>query len=291
MSTIGLIGLGEAGTAIAAGLNEEARAQVVGYDPRQADPTVRAAAEQAGVMLLDSVTAVVEAAEIVISLTKANVAVRVAEDAAPALTARHIYADYNSSSPEVKRAVAATVAQTGARFVDGAVMSAVPPKRHRVPVLASGDGADDFGVFATGLGMEVEVIGDEPGQASAVKMFRSLLVKGLEALVLECAVGAHRHGIDGRVFASMPGDLPVDDWTELASYLIGRTVVHGERRAAELREVAATLADAGVAPLLAEAGAARLQWAADQGLRERFGGQPPLDYTTVLEALEKGGQS
>jgi 3-hydroxyisobutyrate dehydrogenase-like beta-hydroxyacid dehydrogenase len=155
-----------------------------------------------------------------------------------------------------------------------------------VPVLASGDGAREFATLAATLDMRVEAIGDEPGQASAVKMLRSLLVKGLEALLWECAVGAHRYGVDARVFASMPGDLPMDDWQELASYLIGRTVLHGERRAAELREVADTLEDVDVEPLLALAGAARLQWAADQGLRERLGETARPAYTEVLKMIE-----
>lgn len=285
MISVGIIGLGEAGLALATGLGEVAGARVVGYDVRQDEPAVRAAAERAEVQLVSSGAALADAADVVICLTSASVAISVAEEVAPVLSTRHLYADYNSASPELKRAVAAVVEPTGARFVDGAVMAAVPSARHRVPVLASGSGAEAFAAVARELEMQVEVIGDRPGQASAVKMFRSLLVKGLEALVLECAVGAARYGVAERVFASMGGSLPFDDWEALASYLIGRTVVHGERRAEELRQVATTLVGSGIDPWLAEAGAARLQWAVDHHLRERFAGVAPSRYQDVLRVL------
>lgn len=285
MSTIGFIGLGEAGSAIASGLRDEGSATVFGYDSRQKDPEVRETAERAGVTLLHSAAAVAGAAEVIVSLTNAGAAVSVAQSVEPGLSPHHIYADYNSASPKTKRAVAAVIAQAGARFVDCAVMAAVEPMRHRVPVLASGNGAHDFADFARGLGMHVEAVGDQPGQAAAVKMFRSLLVKGLEALVWESIMGARRYGVDARVLASLPGELPVTDWTELASHLVGRTVVHGERRAAELREVAETLAAVGVDPLLAKAGAERLQWAADRRLHERFT-TLPRHYAEVLDALK-----
>src|SRR5439155_13383771 len=112
---------------------------------------------------------------------------------------------------ETKRAVGHLVTKAGATYVDGAVLAAVPPERHRVPVLLSGDGASRLAELLTPYGMQLEIVGDLPGQASAVKMFRSLLVKGLEALLLECAVGAHAYGATERVLNSMNGTLPTED--------------------------------------------------------------------------------
>lgn len=289
MIRVGFIGLGEAGLAMATGLSDVAAAHVVGYDILQDEPAVRAAAEQARVQIVGSATGLAAAADVVICLTSASAAISIAEEVAPVLSSRHLYADYNSASPELKWAVAAVVEPTGARFVDGAVMAAVSPARHQVPVLASGSGAEAFAAVGRELEMRIEVIGDRPGDASAVKMFRSLLVKGLEALVLECALGGARYGVSERVFASMGGSLPFEDWEALASYLIGRTVVHGERRAEELRQVATALVGAGIEPWLAEAGAARLQWAVDHHLRERFGGVAPRRYQDVLRVLAEPG--
>lgn len=282
---LGLIGLGEAGSAIAAGLTENGHA-VAAYDARHGEPSLRRVAEERQVDLVGSPAELAERAKVIICLTSASVAALVAREFAPELGSGHLYADWNSASPQVKRDIAAIVEPSGAGFTDGAVMAAVPPNRHLVPVLLSGGGAEAFAAATAALGIRTEVIGGDPGQAAAVKMYRSLLVKGLEALLLECAVGAAQHRVTERVFASMSGSLPLDDWSTLASYLLGRTALHGRRRAEELRQVAGTLRESGIEPLLADAGAERLQWAVDAGLTgDRFAGTAPADYHEVLAAL------
>jgi 3-hydroxyisobutyrate dehydrogenase-like beta-hydroxyacid dehydrogenase len=282
---MGLVGVGEAGAAIAAGLHDDHGLSVTGYDARGSDAAVRERATRAGVDLVDDLGALAGACDVILCLASAKVAVPVAEQVAPHLGPRHLYADLNSASPGTKREVGELVSPTGAGYADGAIMSAVPPKRHRVPTLLSGDGAARLAELLTPLGFELEVLDGGPGQASAVKMFRSLLVKGLEALLLECALGAEAWGATDRVLGSMNGTLPTEDWRRLAAYLMERTVVHGERRAEELREVARTLSDAGVEPLLADAGARRLQWFVDRGL----GGLDEKDYDGVLRAVSTYG--
>ena len=283
---IGFVGVGEAGSAIASGLAEEHGLSTVGYDVRSNDESVRARAEAASIRLVGSPEELVASADLIINLTSAKVALSVAEALVSHLTSDHVYADWNSASPQLKREVASVVIHSGASFVDGAVMAAVPPQRHRVPVLLSGSGAERFCDAAKDLGMNLEVLGPEPGQASAVKMFRSLLIKGLEALLLECAVGAHAFGATDRVLSSMNGALPTDDWRETAKYLLSRTLAHGARRAEELREVGRTLRAIGIDPLLADAGAERLQWFVDLGLGQGAGGS---EYETVLDAIRREG--
>ncbi|MFC8097677.1 DUF1932 domain-containing protein [Streptomyces sp. NPDC057363] len=283
---IGLVGVGEAGAAIAAGLHEEHGLSVVGYDARGHEDAVRERAASAGVTLVDDLGRLGAESDVLLCLASAKVAVPIAEQIAPHLRPGQVYADLNSASPEVKRTVGVVVAGSGAAYVDGAVMAAVPPQRHRVPVLLSGDGAERLAGLLTPLGMRLEVLGDDPGQASAVKMFRSLLVKGLEALLLECAVGASAYGATERVLSSMNGTLPTEDWQRLAGYLLERTVVHGARRAEELRQVARTLEEAGVDAMLAEAGARRLQWFVDLDLTPDL---DPTDYEGVLGAVRKAG--
>jgi 3-hydroxyisobutyrate dehydrogenase-like beta-hydroxyacid dehydrogenase len=281
---LGLIGVGEAGAAIASGLRDEHGLPVVGYDAQADRDAVRRRAAAAGVELVAEPAELARRADVLICLASAKVAVTIAEHYATHLGARHLYADWNSASPEVKREVGRIVTGSGAAYADGAVMAAVPPKRHRVPVLISGGGAARLAELLTPYGMRLEVLAGEPGQASAVKMFRSLLVKGLEALLLECAVGAQAYGATERVLSSMNGTLPIEDWRRLAAYLLERTVVHGARRAEELRQVAGTLQEAGVEPLLAEAGARRLQWFVDLGVDV-----DGADYEGVLRAVRKAG--
>ncbi len=283
---LGLVGFGEAGRAIAAGLREEGVSVSV-YDVRHEVPELRAAAEGLGVHWVASPAELAGRCAAIVALTSAKVAVLGAREMAPHLSSSHVYADWNSASPALMSETAEVITATGARFADGAVMAVVPPHRHKVPVLLSGDGAEAFAAVAAKAGMVVEVLGDVPGQASAVKMFRSVLVKGLEALVLECVMGAEAYGASDRVLASMAGSLPFDDWQALASYLMTRTALHGDRRAEELRQATTTLEAVGVPPLLSPAAAQRLQEFADLKLGPRLG-EPPYTYTQIMQAMRLG---
>lgn len=286
MSTpaVGVVGLGEAGAAIAAGLAEQG-VRVTGYDVRLAGPEgprLREYAAGAGIGLADDPAGLVAASEVILSLVTGKAAVPVARDLAPHLRAGQLVADLNSTSPGLARRVYEVIAPTGADFVDVAIMAAVPPHRHRVPMLACGPGAARLA--ASGLGLRIELVDGEPGAASAVKMLRSLLVKGLEALLVEFAVAADRYGATEQVLLSMNGSLPTEDWRELTTYLLSRTARHGERRASELGEVAEMFRELELEPGLAEAGAARLRWAAER-LAGRFTDRTPDHYQQVVDVL------
>jgi 3-hydroxyisobutyrate dehydrogenase-like beta-hydroxyacid dehydrogenase len=204
---------------------------------------------------------------------------------APYLGTGHLYADLNSVSPALKQSIAQTILATGARFVEVAVMAPVPPYGHRVPMLAGGAAAGELADRLAPFGMRVEVVGPEIGVAAATKMFRSIMVKGMEALITECVLGASRYGAEQRVFASLAESFPGIDWPELADYMVGRVVVHGERRAREMEEVAETLRALGIEPIMAEATARRMDWSVQVGLKARFAGKTPAGYREVLDAL------
>jgi len=285
---IGLIGLGEAGGAIASGLAESGVA-IVGYDVRADTPAIRATAERAGVTLAGSVAELVAAVDVVMCLTKAAAAVPVARMAAAELSARHVYADLNSVSPGLKQSLAKIIDATGARFVEVAVMSAVPPHGHKVPMLTGGPAASEFAERLTPFGMKIEVGAAQVGSAAATKMCRSVMIKGIEALLTECVLGATRYGADERVFSSLGESLPGIDWAKLATYMVGRVVMHGERRAREMEEVAETLRSAGVDPIMAEATVRRMDWSAQMNLKSRFGGKDPASYQEFAEVVSEIG--
>jgi 3-hydroxyisobutyrate dehydrogenase-like beta-hydroxyacid dehydrogenase len=179
------------------------------------------------------------------------------------------------------------IAGAGAGFVEAAVMAPVAPYGHRVPMLLGGSAARRFAEAMTPLGMRLEVLaGTAVGSASAVKMCRSILVKGLEALMCECVLGASRYEADEYVFASVNESFPGIDWKKLADYMIGRVVVHGERRARELEEVAETLRAIGVEPIMAAAAARRQEAIANLGVASRFGAEGPRTYRELLEVLQ-----
>ncbi len=216
----------------------------------------------------------------------ADQAVRAAEQAGPHLNSRHLYADLNSISPKAKEQVAAAVSANGAAFCEIAVMGPIPPCGHKAPLLLGGTGAEQFQSLFAPLGMRMEIVAtDVVGRAAAVKMFRSIVYKGIEALLFECILGAGQYGAEERVFASLKESIPGVDWKKLTDYMVGRVVVHGERRAREMDEVAKTLEELGIEPMMASATARRFDWVAQSGLRERFSGEFPATYQDVLDAL------
>jgi 3-hydroxyisobutyrate dehydrogenase-like beta-hydroxyacid dehydrogenase len=287
--TIGFIGFGEAAFWIARGLRERGVSATVAYDlhtwTEGRGELIRQRAEEAGTRLLATLAAVPPECDIVVAAVTASVARTVGEEAAPYLEPRHLYLDINSVSPAVKQAVGAAVASSGAGFVEAAVMSTVPPLGHRVPMLLCGPGAPAFAGRMAAYGMQLEVLDGPLGSAAAIKMFRSVMIKGLEALMLECVMAAEVYGAGDRVFASMSASLPGLDWGRLAHYMIGRTAIHAERRVHEMEEVVRTLADVGVEPIMAAATARRIQTCADLDLKARLGGREPADYRDVLRAI------
>jgi len=165
------------------------------------------------------------------------------------------------------------------------MMQPVPPYGHRVPILAGGEGAHQFQERMSAHGMRIQVVGREVGTAAATKMFRSIMIKGMEALITECVLGAGRYGAEQAVFASLAETYPGIDWPALADYMIGRVVEHGERRAREMEEVAETLRSIGIQPIMAEATARRQEWSAEAGLKKYFAGEAPKNYREFLQAV------
>jgi 3-hydroxyisobutyrate dehydrogenase-like beta-hydroxyacid dehydrogenase len=287
--TIGFIGFGEAGFHIAKGLRGAGAERLLAYDINAHTPQlgerIQSRAQQSGTVLVGSPAELTGSSGILLSVVAANAAPEAASQHKPFLGTHHIYADLNSVSPALKKAIAKEISSSGARFVEAAVMAPVSPYGHRVPILLNGPAAPGLIELLAPLGMRLESMNGEIGAAAAVKMCRSIVVKGLEALLFECVLGASRYGADERVFASLDESFPGIQWKELANYMIGRVVVHGERRAHEMREVAETLRAIDIEPIMAEAAARRQDWCAQLGLRSFFGPNGPAKYQDVLQAL------
>ena len=286
---IGFVGFGEVAYHIAKGLRQPGIDGIAAYDIHANTPglgeRIRQRAAETAARLVPSNEELIGSCEIVLSTVTSNQAACAAGQNAPYLRPGQLYADLNSVSPALKQSIARTIGATGAGFVEVAVMAPVPPYGHRVPMLAGGASAPVFAERMTPFGMQIEVAGPEVGVAAATKMFRSIVVKGLEALMTECVLGASRYGAESRVFASLAESFPGIDWPALADYMVGRVVVHGERRAREMEEVAETLRALEIEPIMAEATARRMDWSAQMGLKARFHGEAPRSYREVVEAL------
>ena len=292
---IGFVGFGEAGYYLARGLRGAGLAHIHAFDIHAQTPgrgeKIRQRAAETAVTLCESNAQLAAACNLLLATVTASSALEAAQQNAPHLRERHIYADLNSVSPALKQTIAQLIEARAARFVEVAIMAPVPPHGHRVPMLLGGAHAQALVDWLAPFGMQLEIISAQIGAAAATKMCRSIVVKGLEALLFECVLGAVPYGADERVFATLEETMPGMNWQRLASYMVGRVIEHGERRARELEEVAATLRAIGVEPVMTEAIVKRQDWGAALDLLPQFGGKPPDDYRVVVRAVLNGGQT
>jgi 3-hydroxyisobutyrate dehydrogenase-like beta-hydroxyacid dehydrogenase len=271
---VAIIGFGEAGGIFAKDL-ALAGMDVGVFDilfncNRQRQPMLRKA-QACGVTAASSLKDCLYKAELVISAVTASSALDVAKEAGRFLGEGQLFLDINSVSPATKRKAAGYVARRGARFVEAAVMSAVPKQRLQVPMLLGGPHAFETAECLQRIGMNATPLSDQLGVASAVKMCRSVIVKGLEALVIESLFAARMYGAEDRVLESMAASYPGMGWEDhLPDYLISRVAEHGHRRSVEMREVAQTLHDVGIDPMMALATAQRQEQLVGEMAKRRF---------------------
>jgi 3-hydroxyisobutyrate dehydrogenase len=273
-----LIGYGEVGRILAEDLRARGVA-VCAYDLKLAGPQAQPLREHAaahGVALAASAADAARGATLVISAVTASQAVPVATAVVPALAAQAFFLDFNSASPGAKIRAAEAVHAAAGRYVEGAVMTSVPPYRSRVPLLLGGPHAEAIKPLLDELGFAPKVHSPQLGVASATKMCRSVMIKGLEAMVIESFTTARAHGVEDAVIASLQETFPGIDWEKQAAYFFQRVIEHGRRRSEEVREVAVTVREAGLEPFSAAGTAERQAHIADLADAGVFGtrGEP-----------------
>ena len=285
---IAFIGFGEAGQAMASGLREEGIEQIAAWDilfPAAEGAKLKAAGETMGVKLAHSAAGAVAQADIVVSAVTAASSYEAAESIAPHLSGNPYYLDINSVSPGRKQATAKLL-DGRARYVDVAVIAPIHPKRHKTALLISGAHAESAAPLLQELQMQLRVMGPEIGSAAAFKMIRSVMIKGIEALTLECFLAAHRVGIVDAVADSMKPNFPGLDFKQVADYNLERMANHGERRAAEMEESCATLRELGIEPLMTEATVKREREMGAIGKRDSVRSTLDADRHAMLTAID-----
>jgi 3-hydroxyisobutyrate dehydrogenase-like beta-hydroxyacid dehydrogenase len=253
---IAFIGFGEVGQTFAAGLLAHDGIKIAAFDiepPGARRDRLAGRAEALGVTLRDSAADAAQGSEIVISAVTASAAERVAEGARAWLAPGQFYFDVNSAAPSTKQRAARHVEAAGAHYVEGAVMAAVLKPGLAVPILAGGPMAEEAALRLNALGMNLTPVAVEHGRASAMKLCRSIVIKGIEALMVDCAAACEGYDVKDPVFASLRETFPSIDWHVLAANCRERVAVHGVRRAAEMREAGEMLQAIGMAPDLANA--------------------------------------
>jgi hypothetical protein len=271
--TIGLVGYGEVGRILAEDLRRQ-DVNILAYDIKlggnKAGP-LREHARDHGVILAASHAELAAQADFIVSAVTASQAVPVAQACAPAVKKNAFFLDFNSASPGAKQRAAKLIDAAGGRYVEGAVMTSIPPYRIKVPLLLGGATAAELAPLLVELGFDAKVASEKLGVASAVKMCRSVMIKGLEAMTIECFTTARAYGVEDAVLASFKETFPGIDWEKQGAYFFQRVIEHGRRRAEEVREVAETVRDIGLTPWSAEGTAERQGWIADLADEGLFG--------------------
>jgi 3-hydroxyisobutyrate dehydrogenase-like beta-hydroxyacid dehydrogenase len=247
---------------------------------------------QRGITACSSMQLLCGKADWLISAVTASSTLAVAQEAAKFIKPGTLFLDLNSASPGTKQKAAAAIEAAGGQYVEAGVMTSIPPYGIRVPMLLGGPQADALATRLRGYGMDAKAVSEKLGVASAIKMCRSVMIKGLEALVIESYATARAYGVEDHVLPTLAETFPSIDWEKQGAYFFSRVVQHGKRRAEEMREAANTVREAGFEPFMASAIADKQQWVADQASGGAFDGleknalwQAYADRLTAVELL------
>jgi 3-hydroxyisobutyrate dehydrogenase-like beta-hydroxyacid dehydrogenase len=299
---IGMIGYGEVGKTFAHSLqpmlDPDQTGRVGVWDLKFADPqqtAMKASAALHGLLACAHMQALCQRSTLLISAVTASSTLAVAREAALNLQPGTFFLDLNSASPRTKQQSAVVIESAGGYYVEAGVMTPVPPYGLKVPMLLGGPQAARLAQLLDPLGLKLQVVSDQVGIASAIKMCRSVMVKGLEALVIESFATARSYGVESHMIPTLYETFPGIDWNQQAAYFFSRVVQHGKRRADEMREAARTVEEAGFAAALTAAIASKQDlvsaWAA-AGVFDGITAQNPWqDYAdrlnhAVAQALE-----
>lgn len=271
---VGLLGYGEVGKRFGADLRDRGVDRLSTFDllllDRNAQAAMREHAQRHAVTPVESNEALAERSDLIISAVTAAEALNAARASARAALTGKWFLDVNSTSPATKTECAKTIASAGGRYVEAAVMTSVPPHGIKVPMLLGGPHADELGETLAALGFVATPISADIGIASAVKMCRSVVIKGLEAIVIESFTAARALGVEAQVLASLRETFPQIDWERQGDYLFSRVIQHGKRRAEEMQASAETVASTGIGGTMADAASRRQAYIAAQRDRGTF---------------------
>ncbi|MBD8493402.1 NAD(P)-dependent oxidoreductase [Pseudomonas syringae] len=286
------IGFGEAAFHLAQGLHTQGDLEMGTFDVNARDPQrgplIRQRAQQTHVTVFDSLEAACHNARFVVCLTSASSALGLAQRILPLLQAGQTYADMNSAAPTVKQAIDALPRAAGVGVCDIALMGTVPGNNHRVPMLLAGDGAQAFNQAFSPYGMRLSVLDAPAGAASAIKMLKSVVMKGLPQLLIEAFQAAEKFHVLDTLVESLGDSLNGKTVEQLANTFTARTLIHARRRSAEMTDVVATLESAGVDASMSRACHGQLEKQAAMDWTTLLGPDASdMDYRTAIQHLTR----
>ncbi len=288
---LGLIGYGEVGSTLGKGLRDEGLIEIASYDKYASDgpfaDLIQSRAAAARVSLVLSPQELAARSDLLLGVTPGSASIESAQAFAPHLTRSHVFVDFASATPNVKKSVGRILESSGAGIADASIMGTPHADGYRLPILASGPSAESLRELMNPWGLKIECVDGGLGDASGIKILRSVVMKGLEALLVECVLGARRHGIDKAVLDSLAKFMNGRPFQQTANFLLTTDAIHAARRAEEARMSVEALEEVGIDALMTRATAEKLQWVANLNPKSLLGGVVPQDYTLAAETIER----
>lgn len=287
---IGFIGYGEAAHCISTGLKQEGNHDIIAFDVMISHPTlggnIKKHAEEAGVTLMASGSEVAAQAEIIFVAVPSSYSLSVCEELLGSLKAGQIYADVSASTPGVKAQVWERLSPRGVKFVDAAMLGSLPLDKHKVPIIASGNGACEFTDRMNPMGMKITCVGERAGDASAIKLIRSIFMKGLAGLMLEMLEASESYHVSDEVVTSIGKSLDGISFESHLNRLITGTAIHAKRRAAEIKGSIQLCGEAKIDCPMTVASYQKHELLASYDFPEKFSEVSPKKWQEILNFMK-----
>jgi 3-hydroxyisobutyrate dehydrogenase-like beta-hydroxyacid dehydrogenase len=287
---LGFIGFGEAAFELASGLNEQGIEKMKAYDPLWNVPEyselVRSRAEESHVTIVESSEEVLVDVEAVIVAVPADKALEVSAQLMSHLKNGSVYIDVSAANPDVKKQISSNINKCGGKFVDAAMMGPLPVYKHKVPILASGDGTDVFIEMMSLFGMNIEKVSEMPGEATAAKLIRSIYMKGIVGLYIELLEAAHHFNVEKLVIDSLSETINGREFEETMNRLVTGTALHATRRSIELGGTIDMLESANLDSSMSKVAKAKIEKLGLLNLKEKYHGEKPEHWRQVIEAFK-----
>lgn len=288
---IGFLGFGEAAFNISLGLGKEGAQGILAFDAMQSDPVmgqlVKKRVEESCVTLLDDPVAVARKADILFTAVPSSNTLDLCKTIAGCLHENQLYVDVSASTPELKKAIWKIIQPTGALFADAAMLGSLPKDKHKVPILASGNGAKSFHDLMVPYHMQITCIGDEPGAASAIKLVRSIFMKGIAALMVEMLQASDAYSVSDEVIKSISESLDGIPFESHLNRLVTGTAIHAKRRGKELIGSEQMLCECGVDSVMTVAARKKHEMLAEMNFAEQYVASQPSGWQEIIDKLGK----
>lgn len=287
---LGFIGFGEAAFELASGLNEQGIQKMIAFDPLWTVPKysalIASRSKATNVTVVESPEEVLRSVEVVIVAVPADKALEVSEQLMSYVKNESLYIDVSAANPDIKKQISSNINKSGGKFVDAAMMGPLPVYKHRVPILASGDGTDIFIEMASSYGMNIEKVSEIPGEATAAKLIRSIYMKGIVGLYIELLEAAHHFNVEDLVIDSLSETINGRTFEETMNRLVTGTALHAARRSIELGGTIDMLESAKIDSSMSRAAKAKIESLALLNLKEKYHGENPDHWREVIEAFK-----